>query len=65
MTIEKMPKLCYSLNLLKNNQMSYDNEISKDWICIKLQEKINLGKRKQHTIIFLCLLFSYIYVFHV
>lgn len=43
MTLKVIPRLCHSLNLIKNNQISYDNEIAKDWICIKLQKKINIG----------------------
>lgn len=44
MTIKVIPRLCYSLNLIKQNSISYEDEISKNWVCIKLQEKNNIGR---------------------
>ncbi|VVC43185.1 Dynein heavy chain, domain-2,Dynein heavy chain domain,Dynein heavy chain, domain-1,Dynein heavy chain, P- [Cinara cedri] len=43
MTIKVIPRLSYSLKLSKNNLIPYENEISKNWICIKLQEKNNIA----------------------
>lgn len=43
MTIKLIPRLIHTLNISKRT--SYVDEISKDYACIKLQEKNNIGRR--------------------
>lgn len=44
MTVKVIPKLNHSLNLSNTKCVPYEDEISKDWICTKLQEKNNIGE---------------------
>lgn len=46
MTIKMIPRLSQALKLPKNNCISYEDEISNDRVCIKLQKKMNIGKGK-------------------
>lgn len=44
MTVKVIPKLSHSLNLTETKCVPYEDEISKDWVCTKLQEKNNIGE---------------------
>lgn len=61
MTIKVIPRLSYSLKLSKNNLIPYEDEISRDWICIKLQEKNNIGKNNFFHIFVIYLFYLFLY----
>lgn len=44
MAVKLLPRLNIIFQLSRNNWIPYTDEISKDWICIKLQDKFNIGK---------------------
>lgn len=46
MTVKVIPRLSQTLKLPTNDRIPYEMEISKDRVCTKLQEKINIGKKK-------------------
>jgi len=44
MAIKLLPRLNHIFQLSRNNWIPYEDEISNDWLCVKLQEKYNIGK---------------------
>jgi len=43
MTVRPVPRLSRTFKLPENNRSSYGDEISKDRVCVRLQENINTG----------------------
>lgn len=63
LSIKLLPRLGYSLKLSKTNLISYEDEISRDWVCTKLQEKNNIGKIIFIFFFYICIIYLFYFIY--